>query len=47
MVPFDPLESITLLDDTLNNASHDHFSPLEILNGSSIVDFILFHPQSV
>jgi hypothetical protein len=44
MVPFDPLETQTLLDDTLDIEKLDHFSPLEILNGNSIVDHVLFHP---
>ena len=44
MVPFDPLQSITLLDDTLDYEKQDHFAPLEILNGNSIVDYTLFHP---
>jgi len=44
MVPFDPLESITLLDDTLDASKHDQFAPLEMLNGNSIIDHCLFHP---
>ena len=47
MVPFDPLQCITLLDDNLDSDKHDHFSPLEILNGNSIVDYTIFHPQSI